>query len=83
MKQSKRERQIPYAITDFWNLKYGTDDPIYKTETGNTQGEQTCGCQGVGGGSGMGREFGLGGYKLLHLEWMGNGPLLYRTGNCV
>ena len=27
-----------------WNLKYGTNDPIYKTET--KHGEQTCGCQG-------------------------------------
>ena len=26
-------RQIPYDITCTWNLKYGTDEPIYKTET--------------------------------------------------
>ena len=32
-----------------WNLKYGTDDPIYKTVTAHGQGEQTCGSQeGVG-----------------------------------
>jgi len=30
------------------NLKYGTDDPIYKTETDHGQGEQTCGYQGEG-----------------------------------
>ena len=24
---------MPYAITYMWNLKYGTNDPIYKTET--------------------------------------------------
>ena len=34
------------------NLKYGTDDPIYKTETNHAQGEQTCGSQG-----GRGREW--------------------------
>ena len=34
-KQSKsgRERQIPYDITYMWNLKYDTNEPIYKTET--------------------------------------------------
>ena len=28
-----RERQIPYDITYMWNLKYGTNEPIYETET--------------------------------------------------
>ena len=31
--KSEREKQIPYDITYIWNLKYGTDEPIYKTET--------------------------------------------------
>ena len=30
---SDREREIPYGITYLWNLKYGTNEPIYKTET--------------------------------------------------
>ena len=30
--QKERERQIPYDITSMWNLKYGTNKPIYKTE---------------------------------------------------
>ena len=25
--------QIPYDITYVWNLKYGTKEPIYETET--------------------------------------------------
>ena len=29
-----------------WNLKYGTDDPISKTETDHSQGEQSCGSWG-------------------------------------
>ena len=33
-----------------WNLKYGTNEPIYETETDRHR-EQTCGCQG---GAGMG-----------------------------
>ena len=30
---SERERQIPYDITYMWNLKYDTNEIIYKTET--------------------------------------------------
>ena len=40
--KSERERQIPYDITYMWNLKYGTNDPIYRTETDHGHGEQTC-----------------------------------------
>ena len=29
--KSERERQILYDITYMWNIKYGTNDPIYKT----------------------------------------------------
>ena len=31
--KSERERQIPYDIPYMWNLKYGMDEPIYRTET--------------------------------------------------
>ena len=31
--KSERERQIQYDITYMWNLKYGTDESIYRTET--------------------------------------------------
>ena len=27
------KRQIPYDITYMYNLKYGTKEPVYKTET--------------------------------------------------
>ena len=30
--ESKKGRQIPYAITDMWNLKYDTNRLIYETE---------------------------------------------------
>ena len=55
-----------------------------KTKTDCGQGEQTWGSQG-----GKGREWdgwafgGAVGCKLLYLEWMGNGTLLYSTGKCV
>ena len=31
--KSERERQIPHVITYMWNLKYDTNELIYKTET--------------------------------------------------
>ena len=46
------------------NLKYGTDDPTYKTEIDHWYGDQTCGCRGHGKGNRMDGEFGVGGYKL-------------------
>ena len=33
-----------------WNLKYDTNELIYETETDSQAREQTCGCQGAGGG---------------------------------
>ena len=33
LSKSERERQIPYEITYTWNLKYNTNELIYKTET--------------------------------------------------
>ena len=35
LSKSDGERQIPYAITYIWNLKYGTNELIYKAETGS------------------------------------------------
>ena len=46
-------------------------------------GEQTSGCQGGGGESGMDWEFGISGCKLLYLEWVSNEILLYNTGNYI
>ena len=30
---NQKEKKIPYAITFIWNLKYATNEPVYKTET--------------------------------------------------
>ena len=48
----ERGRQMPYDITYIWNLIYSTNEPFHRKET-HELGEQTCGCQGEGGGSGM------------------------------
>ena len=58
---------------------------IAKTEKKQTHGygEQTCGFQGGGGGSGMDWEFGVSRCKLLHLQWISSEDLLYSTGNYI
>ena len=47
----------------------------------NRHKEQTCGCQGDGGG--MDWEFGISRCKLLYIEWKNNKVLLYSTGNYI
>ena len=39
--------------------------------------------KGQAAGSEMDGEFGVGRCKLLHLEWISNEVLLYRTGNYI
>ena len=50
---------MPYDITYLWNLKYGTDDPNYKTETDHSKGEQAYGSWWKWGGSGVDWQFGV------------------------
>ena len=64
-------------------IHHGTDDPIYTTETDHGRGEHTCGSQQGGEREWDGWQFGVSGYRLLYLKWMGNGALLYSTGKCV
>ena len=45
--------------------------PTEKKQT-HGLGEQTCGCQGDGGGAGRDWEFGVGRCQLLHLKWISN-----------
>ena len=42
LSKSERERQIPYDIAYMRNLKYGANEPTYKTETDHIHREQTC-----------------------------------------
>jgi len=80
--KSDRERQIPYDITYIWNLICGTNEPFHRKENQGL-GEQTCGCQGGGEGSGVVGELGAPRYKLLPLKWISNELLLCSTGNYV
>ena len=55
------------------------------TEQKQTHGhrEQTCGCQGGWGGSGIDWEFRVSRCKLLNLDCISNEILLYCTGNYI
>ena len=61
---------------------FGTNEPFHRTEN-HGLGEQTCGCQGGGGGSGMDGELEVNRCRLLPLEWISNEILLSSTGNYV
>ena len=66
-----------------WNLKYGTDEPIYKTET-DSQTRRT----DLWLPSGSGREWDeLGVWdkemQTITLEWISSEILLYSTGNYI
>ena len=66
-----RERQIAYDIIYMWNLKYDTNELIYKTKTDSdlennlivTKREQ----YGAGGG-GINLEFGINIYTLIYIK---------------
>ena len=67
----KREWQIPYDITYIRNLIYSTNEPFHREEN-HGLGEEICGCQVGGGGSGMVWEPGVNRCKILPLEWISN-----------
>ena len=66
-----------------WILKHSIDDPIYKTETDHGQKSRLVVPRGEWGENWMAEQFGDLDCKLLYLEWIGNGALLYSTGNCM
>ena len=66
-----------------WNLIYGTNEPIYKTETDTENRLVVAKAAGVGGGRGTDWELGVSRWKLLHVEWVNKKVLLYSTGNYI
>ena len=86
-KRSKleKERQIPYGITYVWNLKYGTNEPIYlQTETDSQTyrmdlwlpRRRWVGEEGLG-------VWGQQMQTIIYREWINNKVLLYSTGNYI
>ena len=62
---SQTERHTPHDITYKRNLKYGTNESIYKTETNYR--EQIYDYQ-RGEGEGVNQEFGINIYTLLYIK---------------
>ena len=79
---SERGRQIQYGSTYVWNLKYGTDEPIYRTETDSQTQTAVLFLPTEGGkrGNGMNWEFKVNICKMLYLEWIDHQVLLYIQG---
>ena len=61
-----------------WNLNYGTNECIHKTETLTNIENRLVVAKGEGEG-----KFGVSRCKLLYLDWISNEVLLYSTGNYV
>ena len=47
-KWGSQEEKDKYHVMSLyiWDLKYGTNEPVYKTESDSRHREQTLGCQG-------------------------------------
>ena len=81
---SQKEKDKYHDITYMWNLKYDTNEPIFKTETDSqTQRTDFWLQRGRWGWRGMDWEFGISRRKLLYIEWINNKVLLYSTGNYI
>ena len=78
----EKERQIPY-ITYMWNLKYGRDEHIYRTETDSDMDSRLVVVKGGGEREAVDWEFEINLCKLLYLKWISNEVRLYSRGNYI
>ena len=62
----KMVERLKYTTGHHQTPRRGTNEPFHRKET-HGLGEQTCGCQGGGGASGMDWEFGFNRCKALPL----------------
>ena len=78
---------LPFTENFLEHLLLGDKSWLMNLSTEEKQthglGEQTCGGQEGGGGSGMGWEFEVSRCRTLHLEWISNEGLLGSTGNYI
>ena len=65
-----------------WNLKYDTNELIYKTETDSQMWKTNLWLpKGKGSEGGINQEFWISRHKLLYIKQINNEVLLYSTGN--
>ena len=77
------QKEKAYDITYMWSPKYGTNDLFTKQKQIMDMESRLVFARGERGERGTDRKFGIGICRLLHLEWMADGVLLYSTGKCV
>ena len=70
-------------ITCMCNLKYDTNELIYKTETDSQTENNLQLPKGKGGRGGINQEFGINKYMLLYLKSINNKDLLSNTGDYI
>ena len=76
--KSDRERQTSYGITYMWNLKYDTNELIFKTE----KDSQTQLPKGKGRWE-MNLKLGINRYTLSFIKYANNKVLLHSTGHYI
>ena len=82
--QRGKDRYHMISLIRERNLKYDTNEHIYKPETDSqTQKTDLWLPRGKWGWRSMGSEFGTSRCKLLYIEWINNKVLLYSTGNYI
>ena len=82
--QSEKERQIPYDITNIWNLKYDSNE-IYlwnRNRIMDTKNRLVV-AKGKRTGEEMEWAVEVSGYKFLYIEWMNNKVILYSTESYI
>ena len=77
---SEREKQIPCDTTYMWNLKYDTDELVYKTDTESGHRDRLVVSEGEGFGGGLGRGRGLADVSFIY-RMDKQQVLLYSTRN--
>ena len=75
------QRNVPNNVTCMQNLKYDTNELIYKAETDSQTQRMNLWLQRGRVWGGIVREFGNDIYTILYLKWITNKDLLYSAGN--
>ena len=84
MKQCSSPNREMQVRTTMRNLKYDTNELVYKTETDSqTQRAALWSPRGRGGGGGLDWESGMSRCKLVYIGWISNKVLLCSTGNSI
>ena len=73
--------QVPYNIIYMWNLKYDTNELVYKTEIDSQTQKTDLWLAEEKAGGGINWEFGIKKYTLLYIKQINNKDLLCSLGN--